>query len=381
MPVSEALFNKDLVNELSNLSGAELNTLLMQVSSERVKTLKPADVLENLLSNRFLETAAVDQKSLTQLDNLIYTALPENYQAIELSPLAPLGSNSVLASIDQKTVIPASRNAEVMADTVTTLALMAAHFRGRNIEGMTNEPVRLATSHRETRGQLFDPKSGFTQHFRGFSLVSAGYENKPDNSLSSETFATEHISDQLNAYLGIIESSKELGYRPQDTTVMISSMRMTNNIIRRGNVDIDRLRRSTQDRNYDLLAEANLDLPRIVDFENFERTIQIAEKHKIDRPLVSLARVAMPVIEDLDKKFPDVHFGLDLSRQAGVGYYDEFCFKITSQAPNGVRYPIVDGGMSDWMKGLMSSNNEYILTGGMGTELYARFFRERNENE
>src|ERR1700749_3896670 len=78
------------------------------------------------------------------------------FQPVELSPLAPFGSCSVVATVDQDKVVSAIRNTEVVADATNILALHLA---------AGGQEMRLCTVHRHVRTQPFG-KKGFLPHFK-----------------------------------------------------------------------------------------------------------------------------------------------------------------------------------------------------------------------
>ena len=51
--------------------------------------------------------------------------LPPEYEPVELSPLAPLGTSSVVGTVHQNKVVSTSRNSEVLSDPTNVLALEA----------------------------------------------------------------------------------------------------------------------------------------------------------------------------------------------------------------------------------------------------------------
>jgi hypothetical protein len=44
------------------------------------------------------------------------------------------------------------------------------------------------------------------------------------------------------------------------------------------------------------------------------------------------------------------------------------CLRISPLAPDGVRYPVADGGFTDWTARLLQNRKERLLTSGIGTE-------------
>src|SRR5262249_737306 len=144
-----------------DLPGTELHSLLLEVMHERAAARTPADVLARFAHDRFVTPAPVDQRALVAIDAAMLAAAAE-FEALELSPLAPLGTCSTMALTDQHRVVSATRGLEVCSDPTNVLALECAQRLKRG------GPVHLATSQRVVRAQPAPDKPGFAQHFRIF---------------------------------------------------------------------------------------------------------------------------------------------------------------------------------------------------------------------
>jgi len=116
--------------------------------------------------NNTLVPSNMDARILNSFDRVAF-AVAEKFDAVELSPVSPLGTNFVLGGIDTNNVVATVRNAEVLGDSTPALALECARRR-RTHAG----DVRLCSSHRMIRLQPFD-FPGFTPHFRLFTMDSA----------------------------------------------------------------------------------------------------------------------------------------------------------------------------------------------------------------
>jgi hypothetical protein len=184
----------DLIEILSErLAPTDLLSLLLEVHRLRAARLSPADVLARFEADRFCRPAAVDPAAVVAFETLAWSALPEGFQAVELSPICPLGSNSVVAAVDQHKVLSTIRNSEVVADSTSVLALEAARRRRRSRRGT----VDLAASQRQVRAQKFgDPHSG--AHFRILALVSAGRDR------GSLAFEAESLVTHIGYLVGLL---------------------------------------------------------------------------------------------------------------------------------------------------------------------------------
>jgi hypothetical protein len=59
-------------------------------------------------------------------------------------------------------------------------------------------------------------------------------------------------------------------------------------------------------------------------------------------------------------------------RLEGFGYYRRFALRISPEAPDGNRYPVVDGGFTDWTARLRGNQKERLLISGIGSEFVAK---------
>ncbi len=81
------------------------------------------------------------------------------------------------------------------------------------------------------------------------------------------------------------------------------------------------------------------------------------------------------VVDALQPEFPEAEFRFNLARLEGLGYYTGLCLRISPTAPDGVRYPITDGGFPDWTARLLQDKKERLLTTGIGSEFVCRRYR------
>jgi hypothetical protein len=169
------------------LSGADLTTLLLEVSRRRARALSPADVLRRYGDDRFVIPAPIPFRRLRRVEDALLSALPAGYEVVTPSPLAPLGAHSAIATVDQNNVVSTIRQSEVAADPTNGLALEAA-LRRRALP--PPEPVRLAALQRVVRAQRLEGP-GYYAHFTLFALVTAGRDT---GDLSFERHhAAEHL--------------------------------------------------------------------------------------------------------------------------------------------------------------------------------------------
>lgn len=335
----------------SGLPASEVWSLLMGVLEERARARTPASLREQWRRDRFVQPCAVDQRTLLEMDAHLFAAAAE-FEAIELSPLAPLGACASMALASQNKIVSTARGTEVVSDPTNVLALECAGRLGEGVGGVdggaagrrargmgsaadamggasaasraasdaaaadaspvdaaaggaapltVHAPVRLATSHRCTRAQAVPKRPGFAAHFRMFCLASAGHE-RANRELTSSAL-TEHINTHLRA----LERLKQHGYAVSACGVRLLSI------------------------------ERNAELAR-----------QVAAG-------VQGASVEHQVLDH--------------------GYYDGIRFMIDVLAPDGSMLPLIDGGAFDWLRKLTSNNKLVYVASGMGSQILAMLFR------
>jgi hypothetical protein len=143
-------------------------------------------------------------KEFLSFDQKALSLLPAEFETIALSPLAPLGSCSVLAGVPQNNIVTTTRNTEVMADATNILAMECAVRRGKLLKATSKstEQVKLCTSHRHTRTQSIEDKN-FTAHFSIIALCSAGRDQ--GNLMFEKECLHEHISFYFDVFKHITD--------------------------------------------------------------------------------------------------------------------------------------------------------------------------------
>lgn len=183
------------------LSGAALQSALLEVLRQRAAERAPREVLDQLRRDPFCALGLVDQRSSMAVDAELLAGAAE-FEAVELSPLAPLGSTSTVALTDQNRVVSALRATEVVSDPTNVLALHSAL-------GLRADPratLHYATSHRVVRAQPVPKLPNHSQHFRLFALTSAGSE-QPDHH-----FTVDALGRQARALLVGLDRLERAGY-------------------------------------------------------------------------------------------------------------------------------------------------------------------------
>jgi hypothetical protein len=184
-----------VVDGLAALPASELTALLLEVSARRLGRTTPAEVLRRYDADPFVAPSTVDPRLSGALD-AHWFGCAAAFTPLELSPLAPSGAVSALALVHPNNVLATLRSAEVAADPTNVLALECARRRA------SAEVVRLCASHRVVRAQrVKDP--GHTQHFRLFTMVTAGRDP------GGRTFQSDALTEQLGVWLAALRSLPE----------------------------------------------------------------------------------------------------------------------------------------------------------------------------
>lgn len=183
------------------LSASELWSLLLEVFNERARQRTPAGLLEQWGRDGFVRPSPVDQRTMLAVETELLAAASQ-FDAVELSPLAPLGVCSVVGLASQNKIVSALRGTEVVSDPTNVLALECA----RRLRADAGAVVRLATCHRAVRAQPVPKQSGFAQHFRIFCLASAAREQK------DQAFVVSELSTHISTFVSVLNRLEHAGF-------------------------------------------------------------------------------------------------------------------------------------------------------------------------
>ena len=161
------------------LSASELTSLLLEVFHQRTQALTPPKLLEIYQSNRFVKPSMYNPIGMRKLElNILELAQHWNFVPIEISPVTPLGTCSVLAPVHQNKILSAVRNVEVVSDSTNTMALHICSEIKQNSFNQSHKVAPLlkyCNIHQQIRAQKFE-KPGLTTHFKTFCMMTAGYD-------------------------------------------------------------------------------------------------------------------------------------------------------------------------------------------------------------
>ena len=368
--IGRALGDPDLVEALARkVVPSDLQSLLMGVFRRRAACLTAPDLLAQYQRSAAVRPSLLDPRVMNELERVLFR-VAHAFDPIELSPVQPLGSVSVLGGIDQNNVMTAIRNVEVIADPTNGCALEAAARRRDLARRGAAHAVRLCGSHRVVRLQPFDAP-GFTPHFRLFTLATAGRDT------GSLRFELEGLVEHVATHLELL-SSLPPEYQVTALEVELADTEMINLLAAARGLDAATIRAAvgtaTPGGSERLLAARGITLPTRISAPSELRPLDGSERWRrlVDR----LERMDAGVAAPLRARFPTARITFDLSRLEGLGYYAPWAFRITGENAGGLRMPLADGGLTDWTQKLLSDRKERMFISGVGAELLCKLFRQ-----
>ena len=203
--IARDLGTPDLVERLIALPANELTSLMLEVTRRRKRT--PADLLAQFARDRTVRPSADDPRALIAVEAHAFAAASA-FAPVTLSPVAPLGLNVVLGDIDQNSTLAAVRNAEVLADPTTVLALATALDKPTDV-------IRKCAAARMLRMQPFDHPA-FSPHFAIFALTSGGPARAHNG------FEVDALVEHLTAHLDLYDRLARDGFRISDVRVEVA---------------------------------------------------------------------------------------------------------------------------------------------------------------
>jgi hypothetical protein len=169
---------------------------LLAAARDEAARRRPADLLHQWSTDATVGPSTVDLRTTVAYDALALDAAPD-YEALLLSPVAPLGAASVVAPTSQDRTLSTIRASEVVSDPTNVLALEAA----RRLLADPRGHVRLCSSHQVLRMQPVADGEGHTRHFRLFVLADAGA------GLADDGFEVAAVAAQLGVYRRILDAA------------------------------------------------------------------------------------------------------------------------------------------------------------------------------
>ena len=212
----------DLVELLgSRLPPTDLQSLLLAVYRRRAAERTPSNLLERYEQSAHSQPSAIDPGALLELDRLAFACLSQDWDRIELAPVCPLGTASVLGKLSQDRAVATVRNTEVVSDSANVLALECARRRrrARSSKGHLAAQIKLCASTRLLRSQPYDDP--FLPHFRMLGLVTAGRD------IGSYRFELEAAVEHLDFYLRLLGRAADRGLGVDRLEVSVTGLGIT----------------------------------------------------------------------------------------------------------------------------------------------------------
>jgi len=353
----------DLVDLLSEkLSGAELHSLLLTVLKRRVGKIESSHLTH---PSAVTQACELDGRLLNEVERVSYSIAPQ-FEAVELSPLAPLGAIAALTGLDQGNVLSAIRAFECASDPTVGLALECARRR-KDFAGR-KETMRLCAGQRVVRFPA-PKKAGFTAHFKLFSLVSAARDT------GSFSFETAALREHIGSYLSLLARLAAMDFGFDDVEVELSDTRIVAHLCAAFGISRDEIRAFVRARDPEsserLLEKRSGSWPRSV----AEPLRDLAQFDLPKHLIVQLGLLERHVCASLREERNGVRLSFNLRRLTGLGYYEGPCFHIKAKNDRGEAFALADGGFVNWTQRLLGDSKERLMTSAIGAELLCRMFR------
>jgi hypothetical protein len=348
-------------DKLAKLALSDLTTLLIETADTIVADKIPVNLLNSYNAKKqFFGPNGISQRELIHFEQLCYDGLPEHFESVQLSPIAPLGTNAVLTSLSQNNTLSTIRGSEVVSDITTQLALECA------TRDTSSEIVNLASMGRVLRLQPFDSSKGYMQHFNLFNLCSGG-------KVVGQNINSPMVADHIDSLLGVIGHLNQNGYGMNNITVSITDINFMEQLIQLQGLSRDVLNKHSLDEEFDVFDTYDVDFPKVVDDLESLTPDKFANVGMKDFSKY-YAGIYRDIIADLKEVHPGVLFNFDFNRKAGLGYYRNLCFHIFCEDKSGNTIQLADGGSVDWLAKLKNDNKNTMVISGIGAELIQKIF-------
>ncbi len=109
---------------LSKTPQRRLQPILLEAWKRRAKTKTPADILRAYEQKyQFFGVSSISQRKLIEFIQLCFKIASIDFDIVETSPITPLGLNSVLSHVSQNNILSTIKDAEVVGDITSQLAI------------------------------------------------------------------------------------------------------------------------------------------------------------------------------------------------------------------------------------------------------------------
>lgn len=378
--VSERIARELGVANLSEIlseqvSGADLHSLLLAVIKRRVSKVEPSRLIE---ASAVSKACDLDARLINRVESIAY-GQAEEFDAIELSPVVPLGSVARLAQLDQGNVLSTIRGFECASDPTIGMALECV--RRRKQSAVRKMATRLCTSQRVLRyPQPENP--AFTSHFKLFAMVSAGRDS------GSFAFELAALQEHIDIYLRLLSKLDGEQFAFEDIVVELSDTAVVSALCSQLDIDRGKIKELVRARDHDsstkvLEQYSNLWPKSFTGADCYLAQLNLPQplsKHLPQHLIERLKKLEEVVCQGLRSRHNNVRFQFNLHRLTGLSYYQGPCFHIKMKNQAGDSFMLADGGFTDWTQILLGDNKERLMTSAIGTELICRLFRKPTQS-
>jgi hypothetical protein len=365
--IARELGGSEVLDALGRMPPRDLHSLQLHLAAKESGRKTPLDLLAQYERGSAFALGFVDPRLALRFADAAFTAA-RAFEALELSPVAPLGTVRAISGIHQNSVLSASRGAELVADPTPLLALECARRRRRPAD--REAVIRLCTSQRMMRMQ--PAPAGLLPHFRLFALVTAARRAQA----AAAPIELELLREHLGVYLDLFASldGSPHGFRFPRITVSVAHTAAIEARLNAAGIRAEEIRREIRTEVWND-PDALLSARGLAPVRGRADAIRPALA-ALPAPLsAQLEQIDAQVLAPLAAAFPAVDLQLDLSRLEGLGYYAGPCVRITAADPTGRSLPLVDGGLTRWTQELLGDRRERFLITGIGSDLACARFR------
>jgi hypothetical protein len=348
----------ELKSVLASLAPSDLHSILLGLYKTRVAKVSPPQLLRE---DSVAQPSTLDARVLHRLEAIAFE-VAALFDAVELSPVLPLGAVSALTKLDQGNILSTIRAYECSSDSTVGMALEAA--RRRKDPDKRAEKLRLCCSQRVLRFPA-PTTPGYSAHFQLFTLVTAGRD------AGSFRFELDVLREQIEFYLAFLTALQAAGWKTKPDTVEISDTRLVASLCARFGISEDAIRSTVRARDAKSADKVWSNYSEV--WPQNPKDLSALSDYGVPAPLCTQAKLLEDqVLNVCAAKYPDVSFKFNWHRLTGLNYYTGPCFHIKCKNKTGDDLMIPDGGFTDWTKVLLQDKKERLLTSGIGIELIGK---------
>lgn len=354
----------DLIALLSeSLSGSDLHSVLLSTMKQRVAKLDVSKL--GSAAATVTGRCDLDGRLINRIERIALEAA-SNFNAVELSPVNPLGSVSVLTGLDQANVLSTIRAMECASDPTIGLALDCAQKRkSAKQRKITN---KVCTNQRVLRFPI-PTNPEYKAHFKLFALLTAGRDS------GSFEFEVAAMREHIDTYLRFLYRLKDEGFTFEEIAVELSETRSVAELCSLYKINKEQIKTLVRARDSSSSAKLLEQYERIWPETMANPAMELASYGLPTHLILHLNSLAQKVCAPLKEEHPSVKFSFNMHRLTGLGYYAGPCFHLKVKNASGQTFMIGDGGTVDWTQKLLSDSKERLMTSAVGTELLCRMFR------